>query len=472
MAEVRVAHRRRHLRGDRGAPAPEGPGRHQLVLDDPGVVELGKPVGHFVHIVVLLEEQLVLPFPSAVRGEDDVEVQGGDVVVQVVFRHHQHLAAVDGGDAHIGERQQFGIAPEHGRGADRADTVVGVARNERARVARRQAGGERVQVGETVAVDIELPVRNVSVPVRVQRQRPAGHVKAMIDQVLGQPVPSGVLVARIVVVHAAKLDPHLIVQVHVERRLRQALIVYGVPIVAVGILKLGIEVVPELLAPDAAGPADLRGRDALVPASRARADGACCLADELAGFLDPGGLGIEVQVPADLGGTVDGRSRPAHDVDAAGCADGRWVVAWVVQPPNPAEVRLAGGAPDIQGPRDAEEGLRESARRHRDQFVDVAHVEAGHHLLADGGGGPGRVQQRLAEAEHGLNVLAGQAAEVADDHDFLKLLSVRRLGDRSARPSQRGEKYDLATDTHGLQTPTGRRPAPRPFTLGGCRESA
>ena len=164
--------------------------------------------------------------------------------------------------------------------------------------------------------------------------------------------------------------------------------------------------------------AELGARDALVPTSEVDADGAGFAVDETPRFLDPGGLGVEVQVAADLGGSVDGGGGPAHDVDAIRRADGGWIVAGIVQASDAAEVRLAGRAPDIEGPGDAEEGLREAAGRQRDQLVDVAHVEAVHHLGADRGNGPWRLQQRLIEAEHGLHRIARQAAEIADHHDL------------------------------------------------------
>ena len=286
-------------------------------------------------------------------------------------------------------------------------------------VAGRQSGGERVQIREAIAIDIELLVRNAAVAVRIQRQRLPGDIGAVVDEILCQAIPAADLVAQVVVVHAAELQPKAGCQVGVERRLQQRLPRAGVAVVAVRVLGFRIGVVAEISIPERIRAAELGAQDAFLPTTDIDADGARPAGNELSGFLDPGGLWVEVEITADLGRSVDGRGRSADDIDAVGRTDRRRVIAGIVEPAHPPEIGLAGRAPDVEGPGDAEEGLRERAGCQRDQLVDVAHVEAVHHFSADRRYGPRRLQQRPVEAEDSLHGIPRQAAEIADNHDFL-----------------------------------------------------
>ena len=390
-------------------------------------MELREADGHLGAVVVGLEEQLVAPGPRAGRLEDGVEVERGHGVAAEILRRDVHLAAAQLRRARVRQRPQVGIAAEHRRGSERAYGRSGGVQTRRS--AGRQASDERSEVRKPVAVHVELLVRDAAVAVLVQRQRLAGEVGSIVDQGLAQAVPAAHLVAVVVVVHAAELQLQAARHVDVERRLQQHVLGVGVLVVAARIFRLRVQPIAESLAANAPRAAHFRGEHQAVPRSEIQPKCGDGVVDELAGLLDARGFRAEVQIAADLGRAVDGRGRPAHDVHPRRGADGRRIVAGIVQPAHAAKVGLAAGAANVQCASHAEERLREGPGREGDEFVDVAHVEPRQHLVAHRGGGARRFEQRLLEPRQRRHAFARQAGQVrTHDHRLHGLAGVARGG--------------------------------------------
>ena len=287
-------------------------------------------------------------------------------------------------------------------------------------------------------------------PLAVQRLRRTRDVGAGVDQVLRQAIPSGVLGARELVEHAAELQANG-AHVHVERRLDERLRDVAVVVVAAGVLGLGIQPIAEVLAAKTPRTTHFRRGDPSAPRAEVHARAAGGLFDELSCRLDARRLRIEIEVAADLRRAVDRRRWPADDVDPLGRADGRRIVARIVESPDAPEIGLAGRPADVEGAGDAEERLREAARRQRDQLVDVADVETRHHLVADGGRGTRRIEQRPTESEHRAHLVVRQAVEVGGDDQFLDVVvGVGSSGCRSGtHRGQSHEDRDAQRPTHG-----------------------
>ena len=377
-----------------------------------------------------LEEHLVAPFPTSVSLVDDVEIERRYFSSLKVVGVHDHLAATDGGGARIHQRQVARLAAEHQGTPDAAgpgERSRGIEGRPRTRC---QPGRERAQVGKAVPVDVELLMRDVAVAVRIEGQGVAGDIGAVVDQLLRDAVPAGVLGAVVVVVHAAELDFHP-VEVQVEGRLQNGLVGGEASVIAVRVLDFRIQVVAEFLAAQPARPADLGGADPLFPGTGFQADRP---GDAVLARPDVRGLRVEVDVSPDLGGSVNGRCRAANDVHPVGGGDGRRVVARVVKAANAPEIGLARRPADVQRAGHAEERLRETAGRERNQFVDVPDDETAHHLFADRRGRTRRFQYRLVEPEDRPDIAAGHAAEIRGDDDFFDFVVVHiALGRRIAR---------------------------------------
>ena len=310
-------------------------------------------------------------------------------------------------------------AAEHRRRTDRAEwRFVGI---QRCSGAGHQAGGEGVVIREAVAVYVELAMGDAAIAVGVERQRLAGYVGAGIHQRLGEAVPAAYLVARVIVVHAAELQLHAGAQIHVERRLQQRLVCIRVLVVAAGVLAFRVEPIAEVLVANAPMPAHFNAGHGAAPATQVQRHGTGGFVDELSRRFDAGRFRIEVQVAADFGWPMDRRCRPAHDVHAFGCADGRGIVAGVVESPDAAKVHFATRTADVERSRDAEEGLGEGTRHQGDQAVDVANVEARHQFVAHRGGRTRRLGQGLFEARERRHVVPRQAVQVASHHQHFEL---------------------------------------------------
>ena len=343
VLEIRVADRGGQLPGRLQRVVLEVAGDDELVLDHPGVVELREAVGVLVQVVVLLVVELVRELDTVLHLVDHVEVQHERLVLEGVVRCHQNLVAVELGNAGILQLQVRSLVSVQASGqiGERGRRVLLTYANEHERC--RQTGRRDVFV-----------VRDRAVAVRVERQRRAGGVDAVVDERLRQAVPTGDLVTFEVVVHAAPLKAQLIADVHIEGCLNQRLLGRRVVVVGVGVFDLTVDVEAHVAAKDVAGTAHFGGEHALIPAASGVGDLTFVLCQVLAAFR-ASRLRFEVQVAADFRRAGDRRSRAAHDVDPVGCADRRGVVTRVVQPADAAEVGLSGGAAHVQRAGDAEE---------------------------------------------------------------------------------------------------------------------
>ena len=118
---------------------------------------------------------------SGCAGHAHVEVEGEHLVFEGVVGCHQHLVAGKGRDARIHQCEPFGEAAEDEGVADGASPRERPFAQGR-RIARYEAGGKWVQIGEAVAVGVELLVGDQAVAVGVQGRRVARHVDAVVDQ--------------------------------------------------------------------------------------------------------------------------------------------------------------------------------------------------------------------------------------------------------------------------------------------------
>ncbi|CAI8911864.1 hypothetical protein EMIT051CA3_40020 [Pseudomonas chlororaphis] len=231
----------------------------------------------------------------------------------------------------------------------------------------------------------------------------------MVDQVLGDPVPSGVLDALGLQVLAAELGPQVVGEVHVEGDLADGRLGFDVVEVAFRVLLLEETIDTALAPPQLEGRAAFGGGDVLVIGTHGHTELPGRFFDELGGRRLRG-FRVEVHVAADLAGAVDGGNRATHDIDRTGGADRRCIVARVLYPLETPEVVIRGIATQAQCPRDPEEGAGVGSRGEANQVVDIAQAvvfdQVGRHIryrawgLGDG----------FAQAENALHWLAGHDA--------------------------------------------------------------
>ena len=58
-------------------------------------MELREAIGILIEVIVLLVEQLVLPFPTTFSINDHIEIERGDRVLESIFRRNQYVAAIN-----------------------------------------------------------------------------------------------------------------------------------------------------------------------------------------------------------------------------------------------------------------------------------------------------------------------------------------------------------------------------------------
>ena len=149
-------------------------------------MELRKAIGVFIQVLIGLVEQLILQLPVTVQIGNDVEVKGGDFVFQLILSGDQCAIGSQRRGAHIGQGQQVVVKAA-------IDVVVGQRRVQGQTTGCESEGAIRVQVSEAVAIHIVFLMRDFAVTVGVQRRRRTCDVGAVVDQVLGDTVPTGVL---------------------------------------------------------------------------------------------------------------------------------------------------------------------------------------------------------------------------------------------------------------------------------------
>jgi len=429
---------RLHIRA--GSPLPRG---NQLVFQHVGVDRLREAIGVLQLGIQAVEEQLVAELHAVVQFMMEVEVGGEGVGGEKILGVDQHVLAREPHFANAGR-----IERERGIGAARPEAVdrPGGSQAGREHECRQPAGGDDLGLRQPAAL----------VGVQIQQRR-AGEVSAVVDQILAQAVPAGILVAVVVVVLHPELDPGALVDVAVERRLQHALAGAVVAVVTVGVFVQAVQVVAhrrgigiELVA--------VFGFDhRAIPGAGGERHFAHRLVEVGAAF-GARRLGNEIDVAADLGRAVDRRRRATHDVEAIRRGDGRGDVAGVIDPAHAAKIILARRAADIDGARDTEKRAGEGAGRQRGDVVEVADIEQIDQLGADAGQRAWGVLDAHLEAGDriGFALLQQVAAidHLAGDFNAGKALAVGFgsgvLGEGRAGKSERaGDGKAKAVGVHG-----------------------
>ena len=108
---------------------------------------------------------------------------------------------------------------------------------------------------------------------------------------------------------------------------------------------------------------------------------------------------------------MDGRGGAPHHVNPRRGADYGDPPARTRQPPHAAKVQVPLGAAHLHAGGKAEERGGIGAGEDAGEVGDPLDAVQIHHPLADGRGGAGSLVQALAEAQHGVDALAGKEAE-------------------------------------------------------------